>query len=132
RYATLCGGCGRVITDRYYLFVVDREWHCECLRCSSCGVNLEKSCFYRNGYIYCKQDYGKLILRWKSCARCNRTIKPTEMVMKVKTNLYYHVECFTCSICNQMFQKGDYFGLSHENIYCRLHYYELIVEKHRN
>lgn len=56
-----CAGCGQTILDRYYLLAVDRKWHGNCLKCSVCLISLdaERSCFSRDGQIFCKEDYYK-------------------------------------------------------------------------
>lgn len=58
-----CGGCGREIAERWYLRAADRAWHCGCLRCCHCRVPLaaELTCFAREGNIYCKEDYYRLV-----------------------------------------------------------------------
>lgn len=55
----ICAGCGRRISDRYYLFAVERRWHSSCLQCCQCRRTLdgEITCFARDGNIYCKKDY---------------------------------------------------------------------------
>lgn len=55
----VCAGCGRRISDRFYLFAVDRRWHASCLQCSQCrrALDGEVTCFARDGNIYCKKDY---------------------------------------------------------------------------
>lgn len=55
----MCAGCGRQISDRFYLYAVDRQWHASCLQCSQCGRTLddEVTCFARDGNIYCRKDY---------------------------------------------------------------------------
>ena len=54
-----CAGCGRKISDRFYLSAVDRKWHATCLQCCQCRIALdgEITCFTRHGNIYCKKDY---------------------------------------------------------------------------
>lgn len=58
-----CGGCGREIAERWYLRAADRAWHCGCLRCCHCRLPLaaELTCFARDGNIYCKEDYYRLV-----------------------------------------------------------------------
>lgn len=58
-----CGGCGREIAERWYLKAADRVWHCGCLRCCRCRIPLaaELTCFARDGNIYCKEDYCRLV-----------------------------------------------------------------------
>ena len=54
-----CNGCLCLIQDRYYLLVMDRAWHLNCLRCYDCKLSLDsqQSCFAKDGVIYCKEDY---------------------------------------------------------------------------
>ena len=56
-----CSGCLNLINERYYLSVNDRVWHINCLRCSDCKLCLDsqQSCFAKDGFIYCKDDYFK-------------------------------------------------------------------------
>lgn len=61
--AAVCAGCGMKIADRYYLQAVDRRWHAACLQCCQCRNTLdgEITCFSRDGNIYCKKDYYRLV-----------------------------------------------------------------------
>lgn len=56
-----CQGCLNLIHDRYYLLVMDKAWHLQCLRCVDCKLSLDsqQSCFAKDGLIYCKDDYFK-------------------------------------------------------------------------
>jgi len=122
-----CGGCNGVISDRYYLLAVDRQWHCQCLKCYHCGLQLESqlTCFSRAGFIYCKNDYYQLF-SWQKCARCALPIQPKQLVMRISIDCdnsqYYHVDCFTCATCGEKLRKGDYFGKHNNNIYCQFHF----------
>ncbi|XP_054157946.1 LIM/homeobox protein Lhx2-like [Oppia nitens] len=117
-----CAGCGTAILDRYYLSAVDRQWHIHCLKCSQCKIALdsELTCFSREGHIYCKEDYYR-IFAMKRCSRCGQGIYASELVMKVRDNIY-HMQCFTCAWCNTTLAQGDYFGLKDNLVYCRTHY----------
>lgn len=55
----VCAGCGRRISDRFYLYAVERRWHSSCLQCCQCrrALDGEITCFARDGNIYCKKDY---------------------------------------------------------------------------
>lgn len=55
----LCAGCRLRITDEFFLNAVEKKWHLNCLKCVECGVELEgqKSCFMKNGSIFCKEDF---------------------------------------------------------------------------
>jgi LIM domain len=59
-----CADCGRQITERYYLVAVGRAWHVDgCLRCCACRQPLDghRTCFVREGKIYCRGDYNRLV-----------------------------------------------------------------------
>lgn len=62
--SSTCAGCGLLIQDRYVLLALDRRWHSSCLKCSECSSSLDSqvSCFTRNGKIYCKSDYYRLVI----------------------------------------------------------------------
>ena len=57
--ASVCTGCGSLISDRYFLMVANKQWHVDCLRCSQCQQTLhcDLTCFTRDGEIYCREDY---------------------------------------------------------------------------
>ncbi|XP_014243866.1 protein apterous-like isoform X2 [Cimex lectularius] len=121
----ICAGCNTRITDRFYLFAVDRRWHASCLQCSQCRVPLdgEVTCFARDGSIFCKKDYYRLF-GMKRCARCQAAILSSELVMRAR-ELVFHVHCFTCAVCSSLLTKGDTFGMREGAVFCRLHYSEL-------
>jgi LIM homeobox protein 2/9 len=57
----------------------------------------------------------------KRCSRCGQGIFASELVMRVRDNIY-HMQCFTCAWCNTTLSQGDYFGLKDNLVYCRTHY----------
>ncbi|XP_015791727.1 LIM/homeobox protein Lhx9-like [Tetranychus urticae] len=124
--AVYCGGCGHTIVDRYYLVFDDKHWHSWCLTCAECGCNLEKRCFVRNGLTYCKHDYHRLFVSFRSCSKCCQIIKPNQLVMKVNSQNFYHLDCFTCSQCFSVLHKNDYYVLIDGKIYCSDHYSSLV------
>lgn len=34
-------------------------------------------------------------------------------------HLVYHIQCFSCAICNQVLNKGDQFGIRSSAVFCR-------------
>lgn len=64
----------------------------------------------------------------KRCTRCGQGIYASELVMRVRDNIY-HIQCFTCAWCNTTLSQGDYFGLKDRLVYCRTHY-ELLTTGH--
>ncbi|XP_066151221.1 LIM/homeobox protein Lhx2-like [Euwallacea fornicatus] len=120
--ASSCAGCGGRIQDRYYLLAVDRQWHACCLKCSECKLPLdsELTCFARDGNIYCKEDYYRMFAVTR-CGKCQTGISANELVMRAR-DLVYHLNCFSCNLCQIPLSKGDHFGLRDGVIYCRPHY----------
>ncbi|GFR26681.1 hypothetical protein TNCT_132691 [Trichonephila clavata] len=117
-----CAGCGYRISDRFYYHMGDGQWHAHCLKCYRCDARLDQamSCYFRDGHIYCKDDYFRLIVA-KSCSRCHSVVNPSEMVMRVK-DLIFHLQCFTCAFCNAPLAQGDTYGMRDNFVYCRSHY----------
>ncbi|XP_065218294.1 LIM/homeobox protein Lhx9-like [Planococcus citri] len=118
----MCAGCGRQISDRFYLYAVDRQWHASCLQCSQCSRTLdhEVTCFARDGNIYCRKDYQRLFSQ-NRCSRCKSTISSQELVMRAREYVF-HLPCFFCVVCMTVLRKGDHFGMRDGEVYCRLHY----------
>jgi hypothetical protein len=52
-----CAGCFRPIRDRFLLKVLDKPWHTACVRCELCRKLLDEKCFYKEGKMYCKDDF---------------------------------------------------------------------------
>ena len=77
-----CQGCMCFIQDRYYLQVMEKAWHLNCLRCADCKFSLDsqQSCFSKDGFIYCKEDYFK----WVSLAEGEIWFRGTRRPKKKK------------------------------------------------
>ena len=56
---TRCTGCQLGIEDKYVFNLMNTYWHEECLQCSQCRILLKKTCFFKNGLLFCKDDYLK-------------------------------------------------------------------------
>ena len=52
-----CAACFRPIRDRFILKVLDKPWHPACVRCALCQKLLDEKCFYREGKMYCRDDF---------------------------------------------------------------------------
>lgn len=57
--STVCAKCECTIADRYIMRVSSRSYHERCLKCTTCGLKLDRSCFVWNAKLYCRQDYEK-------------------------------------------------------------------------
>lgn len=61
RKPLICAKCQHVINDRFYMQVMDRSWHDQCLRCDYCACQLgdayNQSLFTRDNRVLCRTDY---------------------------------------------------------------------------
>ncbi|KAF0767614.1 LIM homeobox transcription factor 1-beta-like isoform X1 [Aphis craccivora] len=55
--STVCAKCECTIVDRYIMRVSGRSYHERCLKCTTCALKLDRSCFVWNAKLYCRQDY---------------------------------------------------------------------------
>ncbi|GAU98264.1 hypothetical protein RvY_09435 [Ramazzottius varieornatus] len=121
----LCAGCGFTIVDRYMLQVDGKYYHSNCLQCSTCqkSLELDQSCFVKNGELYCKQDYTGLF--GAKCSKCLRAIAATDWVRRAK-ECVYHLACFACDICKRQLSTGEEFTLVNledgKHLLCKTHY----------
>ncbi|XP_051158834.1 LIM/homeobox protein Lhx3 isoform X3 [Leptopilina boulardi] len=127
-----CGGCQKVIVDRFILRVLERCWHARCLTCRDCGSRLSEKCYARNGHVYCKEDFFKCGRRFGTkCAGCGSGVAPSQMVRKavvakegqVPQELVYHLPCFSCAMCSRQLGTGDEFYLMEDRkLVCKADY----------
>nr|CDS29656.1 LIM:homeobox protein Lhx4 [Hymenolepis microstoma] len=106
--APVCSRCSEEVHEKTLLLVLDQYWHAKCLYCPDCGVSLVNKCFYREGEVYCREDFFKRF--GTKCASCEEGIPPNEMVRKAHNNVY-HLECFVCHVCARSLNTGDEFYL---------------------
>nr|CDS24093.1 Lhx3/4 [Echinococcus granulosus] len=106
--APICSRCSEQVHEKTLLLVLDQYWHAKCLYCSDCGVSLVNKCFYRDGEVYCREDFFRRF--GTKCASCEEGIPPNEMVRKAHDNVY-HLECFVCHVCARSLNTGDEFYL---------------------
>ncbi|XP_054600986.2 LIM/homeobox protein Awh [Nothobranchius furzeri] len=119
----ICAGCGEQVCDRFFLLAAGRVWHNVCLCCSQCQCELQThpSLYWRDGNIYCQQDYCR-IFGGGQCARCFQPIPPTAMVMR-SGDLAFHPHCFSCQECDVKLMPGNLYCMQGPNLYCQAHYH---------
>lgn len=59
--SAVCAECECAIMDRYIMRVSGRSYHERCLKCTTCALKLDRSCFVWNAKLYCRQDYDKWV-----------------------------------------------------------------------
>ncbi|KAM4630088.1 LIM/homeobox protein Awh-like [Polymixia lowei] len=118
-----CAGCGELVCDRFFLLAAGRVWHGVCLRCSQCHCELQThpSLYWRDGNIYCQQDYCRLFGIGR-CARCSQPIPSSAMVMR-SGGLTFHTQCFSCQECDVTLMPGNLYCMQGQNLYCQSHYH---------
>ncbi|OCU01653.1 LIM/homeobox protein Lhx5-like [Xenopus laevis] len=107
-----CAGCERPILDRFLLNVLDRAWHVKCVQCCECKCNLTEKCFSRDSKLYCKTDFFRRF--GTKCAGCSLGISPSDLVRKAR-NKVFHLNCFTCMVCNKQLSTGEELYIIDEN-----------------
>lgn len=55
------------------------------------------------------------------CSKCQSMISANELVMRADEKYIYHIDCFTCCLCNVLLKPGDDYGLHGSFLFCRLH-----------
>ena len=108
--ARTCFKCTNLITD-YGLSFLDRDYHENCLTCSTCNIVLKSSNLLTNSTKepYCENCFTKTFA--KKCFKCNSHINPILPVVSYDNN-FFHKECLVCDICknsvvNIAFYKQD-------------------------
>nr|XP_027195671.1 LIM/homeobox protein Lhx9-like [Dermatophagoides pteronyssinus] len=107
----ICFGCQQTLSTSPIIASVSgyHNWHINCLCCTKCGRQLSqsRSCYIRNGRIYCKDDNCKLIIK---CSKCDRIISSNDWVRRAGL-LVYHLACFACDLCQRQLSTGEKFTL---------------------
>ena len=100
-------------------------WHEDCLKCACCDCRLGETgstLYLKANLILCKRDYLRLFGMTGHCASCQRLSKNSFLFMRKKNlfssvlfqvpafdfvmrcgELVYHLNCFSCSECQQKF-----------------------------
>ncbi|XP_026809896.1 LIM homeobox transcription factor 1-beta-like isoform X1 [Rhopalosiphum maidis] len=117
--STLCAKCECTIADRYIMRVSGRSYHERCLKCTTCALKLDRSCFVWNAKLYCRQDYDKCVYR--SCGSCGDHIAAGELVMRAG-ECVFHEQCFVCVVCGIRLCTGDQYVIKHSQLFCRPDY----------
>ncbi|KAF7651630.1 hypothetical protein LDENG_00108110, partial [Lucifuga dentata] len=119
----ICAGCGEQVCERFFLLAAGRVWHNACLRCSCCQCELQMhaSLYWRDGNIYCQQDYCRMF-GVGQCARCSQPIPASALVMR-SGELTFHPHCFSCQECDVKLMPGNLYCIQGQNLYCQSHYH---------
>ncbi|CAG2113897.1 unnamed protein product, partial [Medioppia subpectinata] len=125
----ICYGCRSSLATAPIIASVSghHQWHINCLRCSECDQSLShcRSCYLKNGRIYCKTDYSKLINQLIKCSKCYRQISASDWVRRAGAYVY-HLACFACDLCQRQLSTGEQFTIDNQTneskLLCKLHF----------
>ncbi|XP_014673910.1 PREDICTED: actin-binding LIM protein 1-like isoform X2 [Priapulus caudatus] len=97
-----CAGCNKALQDGHAVLALDKHWHEDCFRCTSCNQILHGEYMGREGQPYCENDYQNLF--GVHCAGCLQYI--TGRVLQAGDQ-HYHPECSCCGRCGEVFTEGQ-------------------------
>ncbi|CAF1210318.1 unnamed protein product, partial [Didymodactylos carnosus] len=55
------------------------------------------------------------------CQKCHQSLTPNDLIMRACDYLY-HINCFSCCLCQQLLKPGDEYGLRDSFLLCRSHF----------
>uniref|UniRef100_A0A5K3EGP5 LIM/homeobox protein Awh n=1 Tax=Mesocestoides corti TaxID=53468 RepID=A0A5K3EGP5_MESCO len=127
-----CASCQRPILSKFYLRLSQpskdhqdqsfSQFHLTCLRCSRCGFQLDetdKKCWANRLYgVLCQFCHRTLT----HCSKCKNYMPRDSWVQRVFDSAF-HVDCFTCALCNRQLQFGECIVFSQGEIFCAWHSY---------
>lgn len=117
-----CAGCEKPIVERFILKVLDSCWHSSCLSCCECGDRLADKCFVRADQVFCKEDFFRRF--GSKCAGCSAGISPDQVVRRAQ-DFVFHLDCFSCILCNRQLNTGDEFYLTEDGkLVCKEDYHQ--------
>ncbi|XP_044577613.1 LIM/homeobox protein Lhx5-like isoform X5 [Cotesia glomerata] len=99
-----CAGCKKPIMDKFFLNVLERAWHGDCVRCFDCGTELQEKCFSRESKLFCRNDFYRRY--GTKCSGCLQGISPQDLVRKARDKVF-HLNCFTCLVCRRQLSTGE-------------------------
>ncbi|KAK0080999.1 hypothetical protein PV325_012978 [Microctonus aethiopoides] len=90
-----CAGCKKPIMDKFFLNVLDRAWHVDCVRCFDCGMELQEKCFSRESKIFCKNDFFRAMMNDPLCVYEKDLARDGDMPSPFDTYYTAVNECIT-------------------------------------
>ena len=111
----ICFICNELVTSGKFFFK-ERTYHLKCFKCSKCQISLSQLNPIANEFnlLLCETCSSETVHK---CFKCKEFLVKGESFKKIKENIFYHSECFSCDgpckkpIHDRFFQKNedDYF-----------------------
>jgi hypothetical protein len=123
----VCFECNQPINGQF-VKAVKKFHHIECFRCHTCKEKVTEKFFPvtvdNNILFFCEKDFfSRMDL---VCSRCKLALRGP--YIKVN-NQKYHLEHFSCSVCDVRFKQNDPYYEKDDQVYCRKDYSFLYAQK---
>lgn len=120
---THCAGCGKRMSGQF-VRALGTVYHYNCFCCRDCGVNVAAKFFPNDPdnktgekYALCERDYFRRLSL--ICAKCGNALRGSYITA---LNKKFHIEHFTCSLCDVVFGPRDAYYEHDKKVYCHFHY----------
>lgn len=97
-----CADCSKKIVDDVCVLAVDKLWHPECFKCSTCREKLKEDYFEFGDKVYCEEHFYNT--RNFHCCKCSLLIRGPFVEYNEKR---YHPDHFVCWKCECDLAGGD-------------------------
>ncbi|EIN06077.1 RhoGAP-domain-containing protein [Punctularia strigosozonata HHB-11173 SS5] len=119
--ASACAACGRPMQGAF-VRALGTVFHLNCFKCLDCGTVVASKFFPIDGpdgkqYPLCERDYFRRLNL--ICAQCGMALRGSYITA---CNKKFHVEHFTCSLCDTLFGPQDSYYEHDGDVYCHYHY----------
>ncbi|ODQ77592.1 hypothetical protein BABINDRAFT_9937 [Babjeviella inositovora NRRL Y-12698] len=121
-----CRGCGKLVQGKY-VRALGHPYHIDCFQCHDCGKNCAAKFFTTeiqdpetkttSSIILCEYDYFRRLDML--CHKCDASLRGLYIVA---LGHKYHLEHFTCTTCNRIFEKDENFYEQASGTYCHYDY----------
>jgi len=123
----VCIACGKVIKGQF-VRALGEIYHLDCFRCIDCDeICVSKFFPFKEDGItrpLCETDYFRRLDL--ICAKCGGALRGPHINA---LNKKYHLNHFTCTVCNVVFQPNASYYEHNGNIYCQNHYSALFAQR---
>ncbi|KAL8295384.1 hypothetical protein RB600_001054 [Gaeumannomyces tritici] len=124
----ICKKCGEPLTGQF-VRALDGTFHLDCFKCRDCGQIVASKFFPaddENGgqYPLCEKDYFRRL--GLLCFQCGNALRGSYITALDRK---YHVDHFTCSLCETVFGAQDSYYEHDGSVYCHYHYSTQFAQK---
>ncbi|CAK9779999.1 unnamed protein product [Cutaneotrichosporon oleaginosum] len=117
---TSCAKCGNTVHGQF-VRALHQVYHLDCFRCKDCDKVVAQKFFpiedEGSQYPLCERDYfARLGL---ICAKCDQALRSSYITA---CGQKFHVEHFSCSVCDTVFGANDSYYEHRGHAYCHYHY----------